>query len=360
MVRFLQAITEGFDMAKTMQRFPPEAVVKRVADSATDTNFVVDMAYEIGNATRDRYPNYFGRTGEGERLPAPHTLHNLPPQWVFESVFEWVQDADPTNKKAYALSIFNIWMNDLLFHLEDLGRVTDGLEKIVQWKVDGTLRRLNASGLHEQALRMSHPITIEAVNFLVRTDGKISPAVVRLPNFENMVMVIEACINDDPELRLSRDAQAEVAEKELTEAGEAIILYNTPEWKAVALRTEDASKFYGRNTRWCTASRSGNMFNNYAKTGQLVVFINKPKNLRWQLHAPHDDISIAGSYYKQADFRDDKDQTADPSVIPFDVWKSMSAIMNHMHVRTCYEEAEENYDGIQEYLDTEDDQEEEY
>lgn len=38
------------------------------------------------------------------------------------------------------------------------------------------------------------------------------------------------------------------------------------------------------NTRWCTAAKKDNMFDEYNKEGPLYIILHKPTNRRWQFH----------------------------------------------------------------------------
>lgn len=48
--------------------------------------------------------------------------------------------------------------------------------------------------------------------------------------------------------------------------------------------TEEAAKFLGQNTRWCTAAKGNNMFNYYNKSDVLFVVYDKATKTRSQLH----------------------------------------------------------------------------
>ena len=49
-------------------------------------------------------------------------------------------------------------------------------------------------------------------------------------------------------------------------------------------KTVEAARWWGRGTRWCTASERGTMFDVYSRRGPLVVFVAKGK--KYQFHAP--------------------------------------------------------------------------
>ena len=50
--------------------------------------------------------------------------------------------------------------------------------------------------------------------------------------------------------------------------------------------TKEAANYYGKNTKWCTASNNNNntMFEFYNKQGPLYIFIDKLNNEKYQFH----------------------------------------------------------------------------
>lgn len=58
---------------------------------------------------------------------------------------------------------------------------------------------------------------------------------------------------------------------------QAELFLSTPEYTVIIPKTEEASCYYGQNTKWCTASTEGdNMFKHYSRDGNLYIII--PKN----------------------------------------------------------------------------------
>ena len=50
-------------------------------------------------------------------------------------------------------------------------------------------------------------------------------------------------------------------------------------------KTEEAAKYYGKNTRWCTAAENNNYFDQYNKDGPLYILINKKvPDEKYQFH----------------------------------------------------------------------------
>lgn len=50
------------------------------------------------------------------------------------------------------------------------------------------------------------------------------------------------------------------------------------------LKTKEAACHYGANTKWCTAAESGNMFDQYNRSGPLYVIRTKGDNKKYQFH----------------------------------------------------------------------------
>lgn len=87
---------------------------------------------------------------------------------------------------------------------------------------------------------------------------------------------------------------------------ESEIIINTPNFKVVVPKTEEASCFWGRGTKWCTAATdSDNMFNIYHKQGPIYTIMAKIDGTvrKFQLH------------YKSDQFMDEKDNPVNKSDI---------------------------------------------
>jgi len=52
-------------------------------------------------------------------------------------------------------------------------------------------------------------------------------------------------------------------------------IYEDENWLILTPKTEEAAKYYGKNTRWCTAAEKDNYFDQYNKDGPLYILINK-------------------------------------------------------------------------------------
>jgi hypothetical protein len=78
-------------------------------------------------------------------------------------------------------------------------------------------------------------------------------------------------------------------EKGIVLESDRIIHYKDNDFILIEALTEAASCKYGAQTRWCTASKNNNMFNNYHSQGPLYIIIPKnpyPSSEKYQIHFP--------------------------------------------------------------------------
>jgi hypothetical protein len=82
-------------------------------------------------------------------------------------------------------------------------------------------------------------------------------------------------------------AEEKLYQKELKEKGEehVRIELETDNLIIYVPTNEDGSKYYGRNTKWCTTGKEENMFDYYNGMGPLYIIQSKsdPK-IKYQLH----------------------------------------------------------------------------
>ena len=99
----------------------------------------------------------------------------------------------------------------------------------------------------------------------------------------------------------SQTEKASAEEQHFYDTKQAILLHNDPQIKVVIPKTEEASMYFGRNTRWCTAAKNGNMFDDYNSQGPLYIVLIKSKNERYQFH------------FEDEQFMDEKDEEINPN-----------------------------------------------
>lgn len=73
-------------------------------------------------------------------------------------------------------------------------------------------------------------------------------------------------------------------EQELIKSGQAVLYKDTGKVKIMIPKTEEAAKFYGRGTRWCTAGDNSNQFEYYNRRGPLYDIIFRGSGVKWQFH----------------------------------------------------------------------------
>jgi hypothetical protein len=96
--------------------------------------------------------------------------------------------------------------------------------------------------------------------------------------------------------------------KELLSNGSAKLIYNSSILKVISPKTEEASKWFGKGTRWCTAANDHNAFDDYSERGTLYIVSIKGKNEKYQFF-----FDTAGGYDNQ--FCDVQDKEIDPREI---------------------------------------------
>jgi hypothetical protein len=81
------------------------------------------------------------------------------------------------------------------------------------------------------------------------------------------------------------------AAKQIKAAGAEKII-DEPDFTVLHLKNEDAAKFYGKGTKWCTAAEQNCMFDTYNKQGNLYVIITKldGKERKFQFHFESDQV----------------------------------------------------------------------
>lgn len=79
-------------------------------------------------------------------------------------------------------------------------------------------------------------------------------------------------------------------EKQRQVKAEAEKLIDTPNFKVIIPKTEEASCLYGAGTKWCTTGDKNNQFDNYSRLGPLYTIIANVggKTRKFQLHYESD------------------------------------------------------------------------
>lgn len=87
---------------------------------------------------------------------------------------------------------------------------------------------------------------------------------------------------DDPYALVHETSRA-MRIRKIKEGAEKV--YEDDEWAVFVPHTWEASRYYGKNTRWCTASDSIDVyFHHYHRLGPLYININRKTKKKWQFH----------------------------------------------------------------------------
>ncbi len=97
---------------------------------------------------------------------------------------------------------------------------------------------------------------------------------------------------DKPDIKINLDKLLKAKEIEI--AAELTPIFITPNVLVYNPKTEEQSRKYGANTRWCTAARENCKFNNYNYDGPLYIIISRSNpTIKFQLHIESDSLMDA-------------------------------------------------------------------
>jgi hypothetical protein len=89
------------------------------------------------------------------------------------------------------------------------------------------------------------------------------------------------------DLRNALAAKEEQEAAKTVDKGEAETVFDNAAVRIVVPKNEAASCYYGQGTRWCTAGRDNNMYDRYARDGDLYILLPKRPDYegeKYQLH----------------------------------------------------------------------------
>ncbi len=186
-----------------------------------------------------------------------------------EDLIKVISSEDPTPNKELSFWLINKYANNKINKLEDIG--SRAIPALLKYKA--LLKKPN----------LTPPIKKRDINQLKD-----------LSELENI-------LDNYTEKQVVSNKEASNSEEQnFYKTKQATLLYNDDEVKVVVPHTEDASCFFGINTKWCTASKANNKFNSYNKTGLLYIILIKKENKRFQFH------------FKSGSFMDETDSAINP------------------------------------------------
>ena len=101
----------------------------------------------------------------------------------------------------------------------------------------------------------------------------------------------------------TKSKQGEEFSSELLNRKDVEVLYDDVYGTVTIPRSEDASCELGRGTRWCTAGRFTNLYKEYSRKSDLIIYNEKPGNAKYQFQY-YFDLDIVDMRFEAADARD--------------------------------------------------------
>ena len=194
-----------------------------------------------------------------------------------------VEDAKNLLKKTY----------DDMGYVEDIvgDFVEDdpsGNNKYLMWMVKRWAEEQESTGAIVELVRDYHKLLPKITNALAvkvfgaETDSNaiVSPkSIDSYPTLDDLYKIVDAASQ--------LESRKEVETKAKSGANK---IYEDERWLVVRPDTRDASCYYGSGTKWCTAMKNAEHFDNYNKKGRLYYLIDKSRDL--------------GRYYKVALYKE--------------------------------------------------------
>ncbi len=160
-----------------------------------------------------------------------------------EEALAILERSDPTPKKAFVLIL-------------------------LKWYLNGSMRLL------EDAYKATEPLKLYS-KFRLRSD---------VPDISTLSFSDLLLLGDRLAGTKSKKEENKEEENAFYQNDEAELILDNSDWKVVIPKTEEAAKYFGRNTKWCTSAENDNQFGYYSDYGDLYIILEKKTNKRWQLH----------------------------------------------------------------------------
>lgn len=195
----------------------------------------------------------------------------------------------------------------------------------------------------------------------LKNNRKISGADADINKYKTFKELAEKTESFPEEEFISNKSKKRDIAKEMQKQAELFL--STPEYTVIVPKTEEASCYYGQNTKWCTAATDGdNMFNSYSRNGNLYIIIPKNPSYdgeKYQVHfqsgsfmdEQDDEVEIGDLMKKFPEFfkkASDAGELSDSEFVLFMTTeakeKMISSLAVHIDdiVRSIGEEAEED------------------
>ena len=154
-----------------------------------------------------------------------------------------------------------------------------GNSKYTKWIVARFVDPNGGIRFVEDLSKLTEPMT----RYARLTQSGVIPANSRdINQFRNMNSFLDL-MDQYAEKKTGREERQD-EEQALIKSRQAVLYKDTGAIKIMIPNTEEAAKFYGRGTKWCTASENNNRFDYYNKQGPLYDIIFRGSGVKWQFH----------------------------------------------------------------------------
>jgi hypothetical protein len=184
-------------------------------------------------------------------------------QLLIDHIMVVIENSDPTPNKEYVQWLTKVYANQGI-------------------KLEDIISRGNS------ALKMYHEFKVK----------KILPAEYR--DIGRIDFAGLEAIAQNLDLRNALAAKEEQDAAKTVDKGEAETVFENAAVRIVVPKNEAASCYYGQGTRWCTAGRDNNMYDRYARDGDLYILLPKQPDYegeKYQLHFSSNQFMDEGDNY---------------------------------------------------------------
>jgi hypothetical protein len=184
-------------------------------------------------------------------------------QIIIDHIMVVIENSDPTANKEYVQWLTKVYANQGI-------------------KLEDIISRGNS------ALKMYHEFKVK----------KILPAEYR--DIGRIDFAGLESIAQNLDLRNALAAKEEQEAAKTVDKGEAETVFDNAAVRIVVPKNEAASCYYGQGTRWCTAGRDNNMYDRYARDGDLYILLPKQPDYegeKYQLHFSSNQFMDEGDNY---------------------------------------------------------------
>ena len=182
---------------------------------------------------------------------------------IINDIMHVIENSDPTANKEYVQWLAKVYANQGI-------------------KLEDIISRGNS------ALKMYHEFKVK----------KILPAEYR--DIGRIDFAGLEAIAQNLDLRNALAAKEEQEAAKTVDKGEAETVFDNAAVRIVVPKNEAASCYYGQGTRWCTAGRDNNMYDRYARDGDLYILLPKQPDYegeKYQLHFSSNQFMDEGDNY---------------------------------------------------------------